>query len=366
MGKARKRGRGRPKGTQVLYRQIADDLRERMLTGRLKPDAPLPAVRTLAEEYGVGRTTLLKALQLLKWEGRAASTPNRRIVPRDAEIPVPEGQVTYLQLFPMFVSGAVGQLHFDAIQRGILSEFGNSAPALLTTGHLRYRERLPPPLLDLPLSGILLMERFTPAVYRHCERLKIPVVLVDRPSEKFKLHASCVDNRGSFFEATSRLIALGHRRIAFARMVLTGVRNVDPDSKERELGYRRALTKAGIKADRGLIFNTFGSDKPDSPSIQAVFQARSPATAILAVDKIRAGLLEKAARARGLRIPQDISLVAPCGKEDRDVRYSGPTFGFYELGKNAVRLLRRGKTPPTTVRAGVGWHDAGTVGETGR
>lgn len=49
--------------------RIAETLRADIAEGRLEPGAKLPAVRTLADRYGVARNTAAKAITLLKAEG---------------------------------------------------------------------------------------------------------------------------------------------------------------------------------------------------------------------------------------------------------------------------------------------------------
>ena len=52
-----------------LYRQIYQQLREKILRGELAAEERLPSSRKLAEESGVGRITVLQAYDLLQAEG---------------------------------------------------------------------------------------------------------------------------------------------------------------------------------------------------------------------------------------------------------------------------------------------------------
>jgi GntR family transcriptional regulator/MocR family aminotransferase len=57
-------------GSKVpLYSQLYDGLRQAILSGRIKPGVRLPSSRTLAEELGVSRRTVLGAYELLLAEG---------------------------------------------------------------------------------------------------------------------------------------------------------------------------------------------------------------------------------------------------------------------------------------------------------
>jgi DNA-binding GntR family transcriptional regulator len=52
-----------------VYRQIADDLRSAILSGRLPDGARVPSEERLCQEHGVSRTTVRKAIEVLKGEG---------------------------------------------------------------------------------------------------------------------------------------------------------------------------------------------------------------------------------------------------------------------------------------------------------
>ena len=52
-----------------LYRQLYEDLRALILSGRLAPGSKLPSTRLLAAEHGVSRNTVLQAFDQLMGEG---------------------------------------------------------------------------------------------------------------------------------------------------------------------------------------------------------------------------------------------------------------------------------------------------------
>ncbi|MEU9836446.1 GntR family transcriptional regulator [Streptosporangium sp. NPDC048047] len=56
-------------GRTHAYLRVADELRERIRSGRLKPGEKLPSQRLLAEEHGVSEILIRRALDILRNEG---------------------------------------------------------------------------------------------------------------------------------------------------------------------------------------------------------------------------------------------------------------------------------------------------------
>jgi GntR family transcriptional regulator len=62
-----------------VYRQLADVLRQRIVSGEIPPLSPLPSGKTLVETYGVARGTVEKAVRVLQAEGLVRTVPGRGI-----------------------------------------------------------------------------------------------------------------------------------------------------------------------------------------------------------------------------------------------------------------------------------------------
>jgi DNA-binding transcriptional regulator YhcF (GntR family) len=52
-----------------LWQQLVDQLRARILDGTAQPDQKLPTEEAMTEAYGVGRSTVTRALKILGGEG---------------------------------------------------------------------------------------------------------------------------------------------------------------------------------------------------------------------------------------------------------------------------------------------------------
>jgi DNA-binding GntR family transcriptional regulator len=65
------------RGQHPAYRQIADDLRAAIASGRYQVGDQLPAERELARQYGVAAMTVRHGLEVLRGEGVVVSTEKR-------------------------------------------------------------------------------------------------------------------------------------------------------------------------------------------------------------------------------------------------------------------------------------------------
>jgi GntR family transcriptional regulator len=68
-----------PLGPVPLYQQLADALRARITSGDLPAGRALPSRERLADEYGVARGTVERALSVLREQGLVATTPGRGV-----------------------------------------------------------------------------------------------------------------------------------------------------------------------------------------------------------------------------------------------------------------------------------------------
>ena len=57
------------------YKQIAAILRERIESGELEPDRPIPSEVQIQQEFGVARETARRAVAVLRDEGHVVTVP---------------------------------------------------------------------------------------------------------------------------------------------------------------------------------------------------------------------------------------------------------------------------------------------------
>ena len=148
-----------------------------------------------------------------------------------------------------------------------------------------------------------------PDVLAACERLDLPILLLDREYPK-DWDAVLVDHEAGMEEAMDHLLSLGHRRIG----LVTGQPTVRP-SRARTEGYRRKLEEAGIAYDPALV-RTGGFDLNSAFfEASALLSLQDRPTALIAGGINMLGGAIRAIRAARLSVPGDISLIGSADTE---------------------------------------------------
>lgn len=137
--------------------------------------------------------------------------------------------------------------------------------------------------------------------------------------------------------ATEHLIALGHRRIGFA-----GGLAASPTAQRRNEGYREALAQAGLPGDPDLV-TWRGYREPDGRASTAELLAlpQRPTAIVAANVNAAVGVLAQA-RAQGIAVPGDLSVVAIHDAWTAEHTWPPLTcvrMPLYELGRAAVTAL---------------------------
>lgn len=132
-----------------------------------------------------------------------------------------------------------------------------------------------------------------------------PFVLCGRPPIKGVATIASVDydHRAGISAAVDHLAALGHERIAYL-----GGPSGTTTADQRLDGYRRAMKRLGLNAEQ-LIFIADNTEESGASSAWELLRSAEHPTAIVAMtDNIAVGAY-RAARALGLKIPDDVSVV---------------------------------------------------------
>lgn len=132
----------------------------------------------------------------------------------------------------------------------------------------------------------------------------IPIVAVDPHWGPTLVPTVDSDGFGGARAATAYLLSLGHTRIAH----MAGREDLD-SAREREKGYREAMSAAGIMVDEALV--KYARYDPDVAIEVArdLLSMRERPTAIFAANDITALSAMRVAAELGLSVPRDLSIV---------------------------------------------------------
>jgi LacI family xylobiose transport system transcriptional regulator len=200
-----------------------------------------------------------------------------------------------------------------------------------------------------PIGVILVFSDLGPEEKHKLRSRGVNFVVVDPADEPEPDVASIGSaNWAGGFAAAQHLLVLGHRRIGMIsgpEDMLCSVARVD--------GYRSALERAGVPYDPRLLragdFHVAGGRR----AAAQLLDLDEPPTAIFAGSDLQALGVYEAARPRGVRIPEDLSVV---GYDDlRIARWVGPPLTtirqpLTEMAETAARMLiRMGEDPDAPV-----------------
>ena len=160
-------------------------------------------------------------------------------------------------------------------------------------------------LYNTGIDGLIYMPENLSAdeFYELTASRNIPVVQVDRIIQGVETDSVLADNSEAVHQAVSHMIQKGHRRITIA----TGPQSV-LTSKERLVGYLRALSDHDIPYDDSLVFTGELDFATGYQSALQILELENPPTAVISTNyDITIGLIT-ALRERGCRIPEDIDV----------------------------------------------------------
>jgi LacI family transcriptional regulator len=307
--------------TRVTIREVADEAGvsiatvSRVLNGR---DDVAPETREL-----VGR--------IIQERGYSANRGARALSAGRTGLVGVLVPLVYPVYFSAILSGATEALQEHDL-RAVLSPTGHEHDREVTLLDRLMHGLTDGALIVLPEESSEELERLVDAGYRLVV-IDPLMPLDDRIASVSAAHTSGAD------QAMKHLLGLGHRRIA----IITGPRGWVA-TEDRRRGYHAALASAGILPDPALeIESNFEIDGGEQAAFHLLDMA-DPPTAIFAFNDNHAIGAIKAARIRGLRVPEDLSIVGFDDVEHATIVTPMLTTvrqPLAEMGRTAVSLLMR-------------------------
>jgi LacI family transcriptional regulator len=189
-------------------------------------------------------------------------------------------------------------------------------------------------------GAVLVMPEESPEELRALKQQGFHFVVVDPLHElDDDIPVVSAANTSGAHQATAHLLSLGHRRIGAITGPTSGLA-----TKRRLMGYHSAQVGAGVIPDPLLEMEADYLIDGGAAAAQRLLELADPPTAILAFnDSMAIGALQ-VARAHGLRVPEDLSIVGFDDTVEAQIAYPPLTTvrqPLKELGRMGVDLLFR-------------------------
>ncbi len=165
----------------------------------------------------------------------------------------------------------------------------------------------------------------------------VPVVVLDRSVPECRNDGVRGDSEQGAYDLVRLLLDLGHRRIA----ILSGPPEVST-AADRVAGYRRALAEAGLDGDPALILHGIFRQEGGHQMTQQALALTPRPTALFAANNFIAIGAYRALQEAGLRVPEEMALVAFDDLPPAFVLEPFLTVASqpaYEMGQRATELL---------------------------
>ncbi|THF77122.1 LacI family DNA-binding transcriptional regulator [Cohnella fermenti] len=309
-----------------LYQNIIEHFTALTDEGKLKPGDRIPTEQEIAEQFGVSRITVIRALRELEYRGMLVRIKRKGSFIRDdyasggAAVQGNSGQ-SRLRIIAVVLP--FGEEYGLDILQGV-EQFCAGQGYYVTyhnTGYSLEREReVLLRLLEDNISGAIVypcasdrnIELFGSLMIR-----RFPFVLIDRTLEGLDIPCVVSDNYQGGQLITQHLLQLGHRRIAFVCTRLKEAVSI----MDRYRGYCKSLIDAGIMPRSEWLLEDeegMAAECDDSPSWQLklakerlarALNGKEKATAVIAINDNSAVYLLKAAQEAGVKVPEELSIV---------------------------------------------------------
>ena len=299
-------------------------------------------IHDIARDAGVSPSTVSRVLN-----GNVPVAPQKR----EAVLAV----VQKLQYRPNVIAqglargrtGAIGVMtqsiaspFYGEILRGIEQGLAGSAyHPVFASGNWHTEEELT--ALDLlsgrRVDGLIVLPGVIPDDRLRRAAEELPLVVIGRSITGIERQCLRVDDILAAQQATSYLIDLGHRRIAH----IAGPA-LHQDAADRRAGYARALAAAALPLDEHLIVTGDYTEQSGLLALQSLFSRGVMFTAIFVANDQMAYGARLGLYRRGIRVPDDISLV---GFDDLlSSAYTTPPLTtvrqpVFEMGRTAAQAI---------------------------
>lgn len=318
------------------YQQLKEIIREEISKGKLKPrDQVLPEEK-IAERYGVSLGTVRQAMAELVSEGLIYKEQGKGTF-------VAEKKKKKTFTIGLLLTN-IGNPFFSQIARSIQEKAHLLKYSVIyynTNDQLIRETESINMLIERRVDGVILVPVLKSGEEKLIQKLKendILFVYLDRYLNEPASDYIIIDNLSGVRQAMEYLISLGHKKI--------GCISAQPFTQvleQRVKAYKEIVRKNSLPVEDSLVqISDLSDDKGGYDAANKLFSTKNRPTAIFATNDIIAIGAYKAAKDKGIRIPQDLSLV---GFDDieasslLEIPLTTISQPIDEIGETAMKIL---------------------------
>lgn len=348
------------------YQQVRQFIVDQVQRVVWKPGECLPSEVDLAEQLNVHRLTINRVMRDLVRDGllhrrRGVGTFVVEAKPTGRRAPFGDGLVGVLtgHDFNPVTNPYYGEM-FEGLRRGLMR---HGIYALPLGDISEYMELVSSGIcqsLQKSLSGIALMGPADPEAFLFLESMKVPVAVLGVSEYDGTLPHVASDDCNDAGAVAKKMLALGHTNIVHLTRQLVS----------KLEGFLEACELDGHSVPFRYVLQANGFEIDDGRSAMHEFMNRDlPFTAVFgATDHLALGAM-MALRERGLRVPEDVSVVGFDGLPARTPglpRLSTMSVPRERIGEQAAELLanisKGRKAPASMARLPSEWISGETLG----
>lgn len=302
----------------------------------------MPTIHDVAQKAGVAPITVSRVINN---SGYASAETRRKVEEAAAELGyVPNRMASGLRTKRSntlaLVLTDITNPFFTTVARGVedaANEAGYTVTFCNTDEDVTKEKKYLELFIQQQVDGILLVPAGGETeLVAYVQAHETPVVVLDRRLANVQADVVRCDSEGGAYQLTRLLLQLGHRRIA-----LLGGPPGAGTADDRQSGYRRALSEAGLDASDLAFSGAFTQASGYQMAEEAMALEPRPSALFAANNFIAIGAL-KAVLDNGLSVPEEMALVG-----FDDLPPALVTFPFltvaaqpaYEMARRGVELL---------------------------
>jgi len=293
----------------VGYQRIADDLREQIGRGKLKPGSGLPSEAQLSVRYKVSRMTVRHGLRVLELDGLLKVIPAKGRIVVGPGSPLTGKTDQPVKARMLYLSGESGADFSHPYVAGMHAGVSQTFSAAGVEWEMRFdvnNARTPEPLTGGGHAGILLVGIYRREVLEALKSSERPCVLLNhRPL--YSADAVSTDNFAGGHMAAQKMVERGHRKIGCLHWKID-----DPAFRDRLAGFLQGAEDCGIARENVQVMlrpGWVGHDLRLAEMMkERIAEKKMPSAIFVCTDELACRLIDVLGGI-GVSVPGDVSVV---------------------------------------------------------